>query len=275
MAHSALAVADRLIVRQATPACGAFIEGVDLAERLSDAQIEEIRQALHRHGVLFFRDQEITPQQQVDFARRFGDLHVHPYAPNLGPELPEVLVLDEKARGAVHWHCDSTYEELPPLAALLHMQHLPPLGSDTIWASQCAAYDALSPAMQEFLDPLTANHGGEKIRHYNKSEANKDKPLMEATHPVIITDPVTKRKAIFVSEDYTTRINELDPAESDAILNMLFKHCIKPEFQVRLRWEVKTVAFWCNPIVLHYPVPDYDEPRLVHRVSIQMDQRPA
>jgi taurine dioxygenase len=261
---------------QATTACGAFVQGVDLAQPLSDGLIGKIRHALHTHGVLFFRDQTFTPAQQVDFGRRFGRLHIHPYAPNLGPELPEVLVLTETAKGSVLWHTDSMYEDFPPLGAVLHAQYIPSVGGDTIWASMCAAYDALSPAMQKFLGGLQGVHGGEKMRaQVEKSPENRGKPMLEATHPLVITDPVTGRKAIFACEQYTSAIVGLNKLESDALLDLLVKHTQKPEFQVRLRWEPKTVAFWCNPIVQHYPVPDYDEPRCVHRVSILMDQRPA
>jgi len=262
-------------VRPAGPMCGAYVEGLDLAQPMSSATLEKLNVALHTHCVLFFRDQDITPAQQVAFARNFGDLHVHPYAQNLGPELPEVLVLKESARGAVRWHCDSTYEEYPPQGAILHAQDIPSLGGDTIWASMCAAYDALSPAMQAFIGPLSARHGGEKIRAMmHRTPANREKPLLEATHPVVITDGVTGRKAIFVSEEYTSRINELSPTESDAVLELLFRHCTRPEFQVRLSWASKTVAFWCNPVVQHYPLADYNEPRRMHRVSIMMSERP-
>jgi taurine dioxygenase len=263
-------------IRPAAGACGAFVDGVDLTRPLSDQTVERLRRALHVYGVLFFGEHDLTPSQQVAFARRFGRLHVHPYAPNLGPEHPEVLVLTETARGVVHWHTDSTYEEFPPLGSILHAQSIPSVGGDTIWSSMCAAYDALSPAMQRFLIGLHAMHGGEKITKFmRRNGTNADKPMLSATHPVVITDPLTGRKALFVNEDYTAKIEELSQHESDALLAMLHKHSQAPEFSVRLKWRPKMVAFWCNPITQHYPIPDYSEPRRMHRVTVQLDQRPA
>lgn len=261
-----------ITIKRASGGCGAFVTGVDLGKSLCDASFARIKQALFEHAVLFFPGQHISPAEQITFARRFGNLHVHPYAPNLGTDYPEVLVLNERAKGSVKWHTDSTYEKCPPLGSLLHALILPSVGGDTIWADMRAAYEALSPAMQRFLCGLHAIHGGEKIRPLMTGRGdNLDKPMLSARHPVVIKDPHTGRKALFVSEDYTARIEELGIAESDAMLGMLFRHSIAPEFQVRLRWEPKMLAFWYNAVTQHYPVPDYTEPRLMYRITVLLD----
>ena len=265
--------------RRAAGACGAYVTGVDLSRTLSDEAIAKIRYALHDHGVLVFRDQEITPEEQVAFASRFGKLHVHPFVPNY-PGHPEIMLIkrqkDVKVKNPIRWHADSTWEEKPPLASLLKAVTLPELGGDTTWSSMYAAYDGLSDAMKQFLNGLHAVHDAAvqgRLEHFNADNAQK--PLQSAVHPVVITDPVTKKKALFVNPGYTTHIAELSAEESASLLSFLFTHQTRPEYCFRLQWEPGTIAFWCNLVTQHLAIPDYNADRLMHRVAILCDDAPV
>lgn len=266
-----------------SPSIGALIGGTDLRQPLSDADQQVIDQALLTHQVLFFRAQPITPQQQAAFAARFGDLHIHPIYPNV-PEQPEVLVLDtavtDVADNAI-WHTDVTFLPTPALGAVLAAKQLPAYGGDTLWASSSAAYEALSKPLQTLLDGLTATHDftrsfplerfgntEEDLARYHEVQ-RKNPPL---SHPVVRTHPITGRKGLFVNEGFTSRINELQPAESDALLRFLFAHATRPEFTIRWRWQENDVAFWDNRITQHYAVDDYRPARRVmHRATILGD----
>lgn len=272
-----------LIITPLSPALGAQISGVDLTRDISDAQRDAIEQALLKHQVLFFRDQPIEPRQQANFAARFGDLHIHPIYPNV-PETPQVLVLDTAVtdvRDNAIWHTDVTFLPTPALGAVLAAKQLPAYGGDTLWASGIAAFDALSEPLKQLLDGLTATHDFTKsfplARFGNTPE---DLERWEATrranppisHPVIRTHPVSGRKALFVSDGFTTRINELSEAESEALLKFLFAHATRPEFTIRWRWQENDVAFWDNRVTQHYAVDDYRPARRVmHRATILGD----
>ncbi|WP_043310699.1 taurine dioxygenase [Pseudomonas sp. ML96] len=267
-----------------SPALGALVGGIDLRQPLSDVNQQAIEQALLDHQVLFFRAQPIEPRQQAAFAARFGDLHIHPIYPNI-PEQPEVLVLDTAVtdvRDNAIWHTDVTFLETPALGAVLAAKQLPAYGGDTLWASSSAAFEALSKPLQRLLDGLTASHDftrsfplerfgntPEALERYH--EVQRQHPPV--THPVVRTHPVTGRKGLFVNEGFTTRINELEPAESDALLRFLFAHSTRPEFSIRWRWQENDVAFWDNRITQHYAVDDYRPTRRVmHRATILGDR---
>ncbi|MCP1643600.1 taurine dioxygenase [Pseudomonas citronellolis] len=267
-----------------SPALGAVVSGIDLRQPLDDAQQQAIEQALLSHQVLFFRDQPLTPSQQAAFAARFGDLHIHPIYPSV-PEQREVIVLDTAVtdvRDNAIWHTDVTFLETPALGAVLAAKQLPPYGGDTLWASGIAAFEALSKPLQRLLDGLTATHdisksfprerfGATDADLARLEEARKKNP--PRSHPVIRTHPVTGRKALFVSDGFTTRINELSAAESRAILDLLFAHVARPEFTVRWRWRENDVAFWDNRVTQHYAVDDYrPQRRVMHRATILGDK---
>jgi taurine dioxygenase len=267
-----------------SPALGAVIEGIDLAKPLSDRAFGAIRDALYDRLVLFFPDQTLTPAAQRDFAARFGPLHVHPIYPNV-PEVPEIMVLDTDGKNLPdndNWHTDVTFIETPPLGAALYARHLPPAGGDTLWLSTIAAYEAQSDRLKKFLLGLTATHDFEKSfprdRYATPEErarwekARADNPLV--IHPVVRTHPATGRKALFVNSGFTTRINELSRAESDALLAYLFEHVTRPEFSVRHRWRVNDLALWDNRVTQHYATVDYlPHRRIMHRATI-IGERP-
>ena len=267
-----------------SPALGAIVSGIDLRQPPDDSKQQALEQALLAHQVLFFRDQPLEPTQQAAFAARFGDLHIHPIYPNI-PEQPQVLVLDTAVtdvRDNAIWHTDVTFLETPALGAVLAAKQLPAYGGDTLWASSSAAFEALSKPLQRLLDGLTASHdftrsfplerfgnSPEALERYH--EVQRQHPPV--IHPVVRTHPVTGRKGLFVNEGFTTRINELEPAESDALLRLLFAHSTRPEFSIRWRWQENDVAFWDNRITQHYAVDDYRPARRVmHRATILGDR---
>ncbi len=263
-------------VDKLTPHAGAEIRGVDLAQPLDEPTFKEIHAALIDNGVIFFRDQHLTPGQQKAFGRLFGELHMHPAAPRELPEHPEILVIhaDENSKHVAgeNWHSDVSCDLEPPLGSILYMHELPPVGGDTLFASMYAAYEALSEPMKRFLEPLTAMHEGEHVYRgrYGVNDAGRVFP--KAEHPVIRTHPVSGRKALFVNGGFTTRIKQLKRPESDALLQFLYRHVETPEFHCRFRWQVNSVAFWDNRCVQHHAMWDYyPQRRHGHRVTIKGD----
>lgn len=286
----------KIIVEPMTVNVGAEIRGVDLA-KLDDAIFDEIHQAFLRYQVIFFRDQELTREQHLSFGRRFGELHIHPAAP--APErYPEIFVVHADAASTAsrddvkkgkrvvagnYWHTDVSCDEEPPLCSILYLRKLPEVGGDTLFSSMYAAYEALSEPMKHFLAGLTAVHSGEHAyRGRYQDEQAKDRsgygyqhtgnfPVSE--HPVLRTHVETGRTALYVNEGFTTRIKQLEPDASRAILDFLFKHVQRPEFSCRFRWRKNSIALWDNRCVQHYAVFDYfPAVRTGDRVTVKGDR---
>jgi taurine dioxygenase len=243
--------------------------------------VRAIERALLDHLVIFFRAQSITPEQQIAFARCFGEISIPPFAPRYGTN-PELVVLDQKSpkgEGADAWHSDNTFMAEPPMGSILRAVELPPLGGDTCFASMVAAYEALSPPIRSLIDGLRAVHDltlplqrGIAAGHTtaNLEEMQRQWPPVE--HPVARTHPVTGRKALFVNANSTTRIVGLSERENAVLLPFLVDHVRSPEFQCRFRWEVGSIAFWDNRSTQHFAVPDYAQRRVMHRVTIAGDR---
>lgn len=259
-------------VRKLNPALGAMISGVDLSQDIGNQTFQEIHDALVENQVIFFRDQHLTPDQHKDFGRRFGTLHVHPVAPGVEGH-PEILPLHSDAKkqyAAAAWHSDVSCDQEPNMGAILYAKVLPDCGGDTMWASMHAAYEGLSDKMQHFLSGLEAEHGSEHIFGPPKNEKDK-RPT--AIHPVIRTHPVSGRQGIFVNSSFTTRIVGMKPRESDAILQLIYRHIDTPEYHVRFQWEVNSIAFWDNRSTQHRALADYfPQTRTMHRVTINGDK---
>jgi taurine dioxygenase len=273
-----------ITVSRLTPALGAIVEGVKLADELPQESVDRLNELLVEHQVLFFREQPITPQQQCRFAARFGQLHVHPIYPVL-PDLPQILLLDTHGDFLPdndNWHTDVTFSQTPPMAGILAAKQLPSAGGDTLWSSNLAAYEALSAPMKRLLDGLTAEHSVLKsfpAARWGADPASKERyeravaKHPPVTHPVVRTHPVSGRKSLFVNDGFTTHIHELNPRESDALLGFLFAHAARPEFTLRWRWRVDDLAFWDNRITHHYAVADYlPERRVMHRATVIGDR---
>ena len=252
---------ETITVDKLTPIIGAEIGGVDLSSP-SNRQLDEIHRALAENQVIFFRDQELTPEQHLDFGRHFGPLHLHPAAPH-APGHPELMIIhadkDSPRANGENWHSDVSCDELPPLGSILYIKTCPPRGGDTLFASMYAAYEALSERMQTYLEGLTALHDGEHV--YRGLYANygvADKPAYpRAEHPVVRTHPVTGRKALYVNRGFTRRILGIPRDESEGVLRYLYEHMENPLFQCRFRWRANSVAFWDNRCVQHHAMWDY------------------
>jgi len=272
-----------ITITRLTPALGAIVDGISIADDLPRQSIDRLGELLVEHHILFFRRQPLTPPQQCRFAGYFGELHIHPIYPVL-PELPEIMVIDTH-EGFLpdndNWHTDVTFIETPPMGAVLAAQQLPPSGGDTSWSSSAAAFDALAPAWQGFLTGLTALHDfarsfpperftAPEERERWQIARDKNPPVI---HPVVRTHPATGRKGLFVNEGFTTRIVGFSAKESDAVLRFLFDHAAKPEFTVRWRWKPGDVAFWDNRCTQHYALADYlPHRRVMHRATILGDR---
>jgi taurine dioxygenase len=272
-----------LHIEALSPAIGAIVSGVNLAAGISDGERDALLEALLDRHVLFFEHQPIAPDQQRDLAARFGRLHIHPIYPNV-PEVPEIIRLDTSLDNPPdndNWHTDVTFLAEPAMGAILSAQLLPPSGGDTLWASGVAAWQALSPRWQQMLAGLQAEHDilksfpawrfartPEEKARWEKARADHPPRL----HPVVRTHPVSGKQGLFVNEGFTTRIADLHPTESDAVLRQLFTHIAKPEHTVRWRWKLGDIAFWDNRLTQHYATADYlPARRVMHRATIMGD----
>lgn len=274
-----MAIASGLEVDPLTPSIGAEVRGVDLAAPLDDATVIALRAALLDHLVLFFRDQPMTVDQHLALARRFGEVDMPPFR-SAGTTPPEVTVLDQQAprgEGADSWHADYTHRPRPPMGSILRAVRLPSAGGDTCFASMYAAYDALSPAIQAFVDGLTAVNTLAMMAERSRRVSNVvlaervDGGYPSSVHPVVRVHPETGRKLLNVNANWTSEIVELSESESRALLDLLFAHVRTPDFQCRFRWRTDSVAFWDNRAVQHLAVADYVERRVMHRVTVQGD----
>jgi len=269
-------MSQKLSIRKLSPVIGAEVEGVDLSRPLGDETFRAIHDALMENLALFFRDQHLSPEQHKAFGRRFGEFHMHPAPFGLLDGHPEILIVkaDENSRHVAgeEWHSDVSCDPEPPMGSILYVTEVPPVGGDTLFASMYAAYDALSDTMKRFLCGLTAIHdGGHVYGGHTMYEQRAEYPRSE--HPLVRTHPVTGRKALFVNRGFTTRIAQLRRRESDALLEMLYRHIETPEFHCRFRWEANSVAFWDNRCAQHRALFDYyPHRRYGHRVTIAGDK---
>lgn len=264
----------RITVEKATPTVGAYVSGVDLSD-VDDETVAEIRRALNENCVLFFRDQGMSVDEHISFGRRFGELDIHPAAPDSGAHR-EVLVIhaDENSARAngEEWHSDVSCLPAPPMGSILHMHVVPPAGGDTLFSSMNAAYEALSDRMKAYLDGMTAVHDGAHIYGASDFSRKDGAEYPRAVHPVVRTHPETGRKCLFVNRGFTTRLSGVPRDESDAVLEYLYRHMEHPNFQVRFTWQPGSVAFWDNRSAQHRAIWDYwPHRRTGNRVTVQGD----
>ena len=270
----------QLDVVPVTPVLGAEVNGVVLEPTLADSVIASIRSALLTHKVLFFREQSLDPTSLKALAERFGEpTPAHPVEPSVEGH-PEILSLDsdEGARADV-WHSDLTFQERPPLGAMLHAEVVPDVGGDTIWTDMAAAYQSLSPPMRTFVDGLTATHSPTKAGGYFADrDAAGDKAaqtaiVQPARHPVVRVHPETGERSLFVNPLFTDKIDGLRRRESDALLALLQEVATRPEGVVRWRWQDGDLAFWDNRCTMHYALLDYGTAkRRMVRVALEGDR---
>lgn len=269
-----------ITVTPLSPHVGAEIGNVDLTQPLSPGQVNDLKQALAKHGVIFFHDQAIDLEMHRRFARYFGELHIHVggegTASKPDEKYPEARrqhfdANSKRVSGEV-WHTDQSCAAVPPMASILHQRIVPPDGGgDTLFASMYAAYEALSERMKSFLAGLTATHDGAKL--FDKGTRTV---YPVSSHPVIAVHPWTGKKLLYVNRGQTTFIDGLPREESDAILGFLFAHIENPEWQMRFRWRANSIAFWDNRCTQHRAIWDYwPNVRSGYRIQIKGTQAPV
>ncbi|MEZ4332679.1 MAG: TauD/TfdA family dioxygenase [Myxococcota bacterium] len=250
-----------LDVRPLAGALGAEVHGVRLGT-LDAPTWSALRQAWLEHLVLFFPDQHLAHADHVALARRFGELEIHPFIPKVSDAFPEIVVLDsEKGARADTWHTDVTFSPTPPMASILSMGVCPDRGGDTLFSNQYLAYETLSDPIRELVDGLTAVHHA----------APFGRPEVRAEHPAVRIHPETGRRALFVNRTFTAHFKELRRSESDVLLRMLCDWSEQPAFQVRYRWTKGAVGLWDNRCTMHFAVNDYDQKRVIERVTVLGD----
>jgi taurine dioxygenase len=272
----------KIEVQRIAGALGAEIGGVDLAGDLDDATLAEIRAAWLEHLVVFFRGQSLDPAQLLAFARRIGRPVEYPFVKGIDgfPEVIEVKKLEhERTNFGGIWHSDTAYLQTPPMASMLLAREVPPVGGDTEFANQYAAYAALSPRLRQVLDALSAVNSSAKadvtrtredrVRTDGRSDSRDH---YEAEHPVVRTHPETGRKALYVNVAHTVQFAGMTAEESAPLLEFLFGHQVKAEFTCRFRWEPGSLALWDNRCAQHNPVNDYHGfRRVMHRITLAGD----
>ncbi len=263
-----------------SPALGAVVDRVRLAPEMDEETVSGVRAALLEHKVLWFRGQRLDAASLTAVASRFGTpTGAHPVEPSLEGH-PEVLPLDsdEGARADV-WHSDLTFQERPPLGAILHAVEIPPVGGDTMWTDMSSAYQSLSAPLRAFVEGLTATHSAEKAGGYfagrdpTGGEAAGRTAVTSSRHPLVRTHPETGERSLFVNPLFTDKVDGLRRRESDALLGLLYEVAVAPERQVRWKWEEGDVAFWDNRCTMHYALLDFGtDRRRMLRVALHGDK---
>ena len=246
---------------------GAVVEGIDVRS-LSDEQFNEINALFCEHHVLAFPGQDLTPDDQIAFAGRFGELIPFPYMAL--PDYPNIIELRNKGKKRdvnQHWHSDMTYNQIPPKLTMLYALEAPEIGGETAFSNQELAYEELSDGMRKLIDDLKAHHSAEGLaRLYGEDQQAAPRSL----HPVARTHDETGRKSLYVCKAFTRRFDEWSREESKPLLDYLYEHSVRPEFQGRHQWRAGDLVMWDNRCVLHYAVHDHgDDPRVIHRCQVQ------
>jgi len=257
---------------------GAEVLGIDLAGNVSDASFKKIRKAYSDHGVIFFRDQEITPGQHIEFAERWGDIVVNRFFTPVDkfPRIAEVRKSPKDSENiGGEWHTDHSYDIEPAMGSILVARELPEQGGDTLFANMYAAYDALSIGLKKTLNSLNAVHSSRHV--FGQAGTYKDsgkmknatKATQDSIHPVVIKHPLSKRKALYINPGFTRHFEGWTMRESAPLLEQLYAHAARPEFTCRFNWRPGSIAFWDNRATWHYALNDYQgSSRLMHRITV-------
>lgn len=254
-------------IRPLSPVVGASVTGVDLSAPIDDHAFALIEAAFYEQGMLVFPGQHLTPSAQEAFGQRWGEPFVVPYlAPHAVAGHPSILRVTNMGKAETlteNWHFDSAYFDAPPPIAILAAQELPPVGGDTMWSNQYAAYGALSTGMQAMIEPLRAAFTGSRVDDGIRHE-------VEVFHKIVRTHPVTGRRSLGIGRVQSMpRFDGMTEGESRPIIEYLYAHASRPEFVYRHRWSEGDVVMWDNRCLLHYAVHDYgDAARLLHRMTV-------
>lgn len=263
-------------VRQLSPAIGAELHGAELRD-FDTNLVEEVKDALREFQVVFFRNQAISRENHIDFAREFGDLEIHPSTPQ-NQENKEVLRIAHgpKSRGAENrWHSDVTWREAPSLGSILRAIEVPEVGGDTLFANMALAYEQLDDETKELITGKYAVHDIARVfaKRLNKSAEELHDKYPPMIHPVVRTHPETNQRVLYVNGAFTSHIVDMEPKESEELLHRLYRTASNPEIQCRFRWEAGSMAFWDNRACQHFAASDYfPKTRIMERVTIAGDR---
>lgn len=272
---------------------GAEITGVDIAAGLSNAQFDAIHEAFSEHGLIFFRDQSISEQDHIDLARRFGEIDINKFFA-AHPDYPEIALVakdvDQKDNIGGGWHTDHSYDAEPAMGSILVARELPDSGGDTMFASMYRAYDGLSDGLKKTLEGLNAVHSAAHIfgtgpttyatatdagDHESKGDgrinnADVADMMADVVHPMVVTHPLSGKKALYVNPAFTLRIEGWTQEESHPLLQYLYAQCARPEYTHRFQWKPGSIAFWDNRATWHWALNDYQgQRRVMHRITIE------
>jgi alpha-ketoglutarate-dependent taurine dioxygenase len=272
----------RIRVEPLSEAVGAEISGVDLTKPLGNEIFSEIRDAFGKYGVVFFRDQQLTPEQHTAFAEHFGPININRFFATV-PGYPMISEVrkepDQRDNIGNGWHTDHSYDQVPALGSALYAREVPKTGGDTLFISMYAAYDGLSDGLKATLEGLRACHSSRHVfgpqgrareRDFAGRIGNPDLATQDAVHPVVIRHPETGRKALYVNPGFTLRFEGWTEEESRPLLDYLYSRAMRPEYTCRFRWRAGSLALWDNRSTWHFAVNDYQgERRLMHRITIE------
>ena len=256
---------------------GAEIKEVDVSA-INDQQFKHINKALLDYGVIYFREQDLTPSQQLDFARRWNEPHLHPYLSGL-PEHPEIIEIIKEPNDpnnfGDHWHTDQIFTPAPAMATMLYAKEVPEIGGDTLFACMAHAYDALSDGMKEMVGHLSTfnqyNKGAPRSGKMQGKIPDPDKPATPAVHPLVRKHPETGCPALYLTDIQTTlHFENMTPEESRPLIMYLLRHATRPEFTCRVDWQIGTLGIWDNRRLMHMALNDYlGKRRVMHRITIK------
>ena len=270
-------------IQHLSPSVGSVIHGLDVSQSLDDQLLAELRAIWLERQIIILRGQTLSSERYLAFASQMGEPDIYPFIKGLEgfPEITPVLKKETETNnfGGI-WHSDTTYQPNPPMATMLYALELPPIGGDTLFANQYYAYEALSDGLKKTLANLhivcradkaeTVATRADRIAEQERVDDNNN---LTGIHPVIRTHPETGKKALYVNEAHSCNFEGWSMSESEGLLDFLYAHQTKAEFQCRHKWHQGDVAIWDNRCVLHYPLNDYHgHRRLLHRITLKGDK---
>ena len=270
-----------ILINPTSGSMGVEIHNVDLSNELSDSLFSEIRETFIEHGLIFFRDQELTPDDHLRFAKRWGEININRFFAKVEgyDQIAEVKKdPDQKINIGGAWHTDHSYDQIPAMGSILLAKETPKIGGDTLFANMYRAYETLSNGMKMTLETMKACHSSRHVfgAHTGYAEAsnqrisNPELATQDAIHPVIITHPESKRKALYVNPEFTVNFEGWTVEESKPLLDYLAEHTTQQENTTRFQWKPGSIAFWDNRCTWHFALNDYPgETRLMHRITVE------
>jgi len=273
-----------LQVRPLSPALGAEISGVDIGAGISDEQFAELRQSFVDYGVIFLHDQDISPDQHIAFAERWGQINVNRFFQAVATH-PNIAEVRKEADQAINigsaWHTDHSYDQIPALGSILYAREVPSIGGDTLFSSMYDAYESLSAGLKKMLLGMKAEHSsrqsfgeeayeGTDMGDLGGRLGNAQAATQDSVHPVIIRHPLSGRSALYVNREFTVKFEGWSKEESQPLLDYLYGHACQNEFTCRFGWRKGSMAIWDNRATHHCALNDYHgERRLMHRITIE------